>query len=52
MNEYYLDNVITKDGLIFKFENEKKTLEALAIANASKFCAEIAFASDRFCGAA
>jgi hypothetical protein len=50
MNEYYLDNVITRDGLIFKVDKEKKTLEALAIANASKFCAEIAFVSDRFWG--
>jgi hypothetical protein len=44
MYDYYLQNVVTKDGLVFKVESEDKALEALAIANASKFCAEIAFA--------
>jgi hypothetical protein len=47
MHDYYLRNVITKDGLIFKVEEEKKALEALAIANASKFCSEISFVRRR-----
>jgi hypothetical protein len=42
MYEYYSSNVITRDGLVFKVEREDEALEALAIANASKFCAEIA----------
>jgi hypothetical protein len=42
MYQYYSNNVVTKDGLVFKVENEDEALEALAIANASKFCAEIA----------
>ena len=46
MYEYYLRNVITKDEIIFKVEQEKTALEALATANASKFCAEIAFVPD------
>lgn len=46
MYQYYLDNVITSDGIIFKVENEKKALEALATANASKFCAEISLVPD------
>jgi Protein of unknown function (DUF1194) len=44
MYQYYLRNVVTKDGLVFKVESEDKALEALAVANASKFCAEIALA--------
>jgi Protein of unknown function (DUF1194) len=44
MYEYYSENVVTKDGLVFKVESEDMALEALAVANASKFCAEIAFA--------
>jgi hypothetical protein len=44
MYEYYSSNVITKDGLVFKVEREDKALEALAVAKASKFCAEIALA--------
>ena len=47
MHDYYLRNVIPKDGLIFKVEEEKKALEALAIANASKFCSEISFVRRR-----
>jgi hypothetical protein len=42
MYQYYLSNVVTRDGLVFKVESEEKALEALAVANASKFCAEIA----------
>jgi Protein of unknown function (DUF1194) len=45
MYHYYLENVVTKDGLVFKVESEDKALEALAVANASKFCAEIALAT-------
>lgn len=45
IHEYYLSNVITRDGIVFKVESEDEALEALAIANASKFCAEIALAS-------
>lgn len=41
---YYVENVITRDGLAFKVEDEEKALEALAVANASKFCAEVALA--------
>jgi Ca-activated chloride channel homolog len=44
MYQYYSDNVITRDGLVFKVESEDEGLEALAVANASKFCAEIAAA--------
>lgn len=44
MYQYYSRNVITKDGLVFKVESENEALEALAVANASKFCAEIALA--------
>lgn len=44
MYQYYSSNVITKDGLVFKVESEEDALEALAVANASKFCAEIALA--------
>lgn len=44
MYHYYSKNVVTKDGLVFKVENEDEALEALAVANASKFCAEIALA--------
>ena len=47
IHDYYLHNVITKDGIIFKVEAENTALEALATANASKFCAEIAFARRR-----
>jgi hypothetical protein len=47
MYRYYLENVITSDGLVFKVESEKKALEALALANASKLCAEIAYVSSR-----
>jgi Protein of unknown function (DUF1194) len=42
MYQYYSKNVITSDGLVFKVEREDEALEALAVANASKFCAEIA----------
>jgi hypothetical protein len=42
--QYFLGNVITKDGIIFKVERERDALEALATACASKFCAEIAYA--------
>jgi Protein of unknown function (DUF1194) len=48
MYRYYEENVVTKDGLVFKVESEEKALEALAVANASKFCAEIAFAPQRW----
>jgi Protein of unknown function (DUF1194) len=44
MYDYYARNVVTKDGLVFKVESEDEALEALAVANASKFCAEIALA--------
>jgi Protein of unknown function (DUF1194) len=44
MYEYYSRNVVTRDGLVFKVEREDNALEALAVANASKFCAEIAAA--------
>jgi Protein of unknown function (DUF1194) len=44
MYHYYSENVVTRDGLVFKVESEKNALEALAVANASKFCAEIALA--------
>jgi hypothetical protein len=44
MYQYYSSNVVTKDGLVFKVESEEGALEALAVANASKFCAEIALA--------
>ena len=44
MYEYYASNVVTRDGLVFKVESEDEALEALAVANASKFCAEIALA--------
>lgn len=44
MHDYYATNVVTKDGLVFKVESEDEALEALAVANASKFCAEIALA--------
>jgi hypothetical protein len=44
MYQYYSGHVITRDGLVFKVESEDEALEALAIANASKFCAEIALA--------
>jgi Protein of unknown function (DUF1194) len=44
MYQYYSKNVITRDGLVFKVESEDEALEALAVANASKFCAEIALA--------
>jgi Protein of unknown function (DUF1194) len=44
MYQYYSKNVITKNGLVFKVEREDGALEALAVANASKFCAEIALA--------
>ena len=39
MYEYYSSNVITRGGLVFKVESEDEALEALAVANASKFCA-------------
>lgn len=42
MRQYYLDHVVTTDGLVFKVEEEDKALEALAVANSSKLCAEIA----------
>jgi Protein of unknown function (DUF1194) len=44
MYRYYSSSVITRDGLVFKVESEDKALEALAVAKASKFCAEIAAA--------
>jgi Protein of unknown function (DUF1194) len=44
MYQYYSEHVITRDGLVFKVESEDGALEALATANASKFCAEIALA--------
>jgi Protein of unknown function (DUF1194) len=44
MYEYYANNVVTRDGLVFKVAREDSALEALAVANASKFCAEIAAA--------
>jgi alkylated DNA nucleotide flippase Atl1 len=44
MYQYYSDQVITRDGLVFKVQSEDDALEALATANASKFCAEIALA--------
>ncbi len=44
MYQYYSDQVTTRDGLVFKVEREDDALEALATANASKFCAEIALA--------
>lgn len=44
MYDYYARNVVTRDGLVFKVESEDEGLEALAVANASKFCAEIALA--------
>jgi hypothetical protein len=44
MYQYYSGQVITRDGLVFKVESEDGALEALATANASKFCAEIALA--------
>jgi hypothetical protein len=47
MYEYYSKQVITRDGLVFKVESEDGALEALATANASKFCAEIALAPSR-----
>jgi hypothetical protein len=49
MYEYYSSSVITKDGLVFKVEREDKALEALAVAKASKFCAEIAAAPAGVC---
>ena len=47
MYAYYESNVITKDGIIFKVNDEGAGLETLAVAIASKLCAEIAFAPDR-----
>jgi hypothetical protein len=47
---YYVKNVITRDGLIFKVAHEEKALEALAVANASKFCAEVARAPSAVSG--
>jgi hypothetical protein len=44
MYRYYARNVVTRDGLVFKVESENRALKALAVANASKFCAEIAAA--------
>lgn len=44
MYEYYARNVVTRDGLVFKVVREDSALEALAVANASKFCSEIALA--------
>jgi hypothetical protein len=44
MYDYYRRDVVTKDGLVFKVESEDQALEALAVANASKFCAEVALA--------
>jgi hypothetical protein len=44
MYQYYASHVVTKDGLVFKVESEENALEALAVAKASKFCAEIALA--------
>jgi hypothetical protein len=44
MYDYYAGSVVTRDGLVFKVESEDEALEALAVANASKFCAEIALA--------
>ena len=49
MYQYYSDQVITRDGLVFKVESEADALEALATANASKFCAEIALAPAGLC---
>jgi hypothetical protein len=43
MHQYYQDNVVTRDGLVFKVEEEEEALQALAVANSSKLCAEIAF---------
>lgn len=48
MYQYYSKNVVTRDGLVFKVESEEKALEALAVANASKFCAEIALVPANF----
>ena len=49
MYDYYRRDVVTRDGLVFKVESETKALEALAVANASKFCAEIALAPSGAC---